>query len=284
MSIIQGRKKLLIIGSATLGLCLAAIMPALVAEPANAQSELAIETTPESQTRLLRRQNIVRIHPNSVQPETTFTVQGVGTVSKAPDIAIISGGVSSRADTASSAMAINRRTMNNVFATLKSAGIEGRDLQTSNLSLQAEYDYSNRQNGAPARLIGYQASNQLTMKVRDLDILGEVLDALVRAGGNTFSGLNFALSDPSLARDEARRLALRDARHKAELYAEEAGYQVKRIITLEEGGGNNAIPFRQAAMRMAENDAATPVAGGEVSYTMRVTVVFELTDRLEPAA
>lgn len=282
MSIIQGPDKSLIMAVATLGLCLTGMTTALVAGAAHAQTET--ETAPVPQTRPHHRHSPRRMHPNSVQPETTFTVRGTGTVKETPDIAIISGGVSSRGDTASSAMAINRRTMNNVFAAMKSAGIEGRDMQTSNLSLRAEYDYSNRQNGEPAPLIGYQASNQLTMKVRDLSTLGGMLDTLVRAGGNTFSGLSFALSDPSAARDEARRLALRDARHKAELYADEAGYDVRRIITLSEGAENGGQPRMMAAMRMAESDQATPIAGGEVGYTVAVTVVFELTKRVQPVA
>ena len=215
-------------------------------------------------------------HPNSIQPETTLNISAEGQVKREPDIAFITAGVQSEAKTASQAMKDNASAMNGVFRALESANVAKKDLQTSNFSLQPRYDYSSRSNGQPPRLIGYTASNQLTVKVRDLDRLGQTMDALVDAGGNTFSGLQFALDDDRAAKDEARGIAMREAITRAELYAKASGYQVARIVTISESGGYQPQPMammRSAGREMAES---TPIASGEVGYSMTVNVVFEL--------
>ncbi|MEL6828640.1 MAG: SIMPL domain-containing protein [Pseudomonadota bacterium] len=214
-------------------------------------------------------------HPNAIQPETTISLMGKGEVTAEPDIAIMSAGVRSDAATAAEAMAENRTAMNAVFDALKAAGVADRDMQTSNFSLQPQYDYSNRSDGEPPRLTGYRAGNELSVRVRDLDQLGAMMDALVSAGSNTFSGVQFALDDPRNVRNEARRLAIRDAISKAELYAAESGYTVARIVTLSESGGYQPVSMQDSALSrvMAES---TPIAAGEVGYTINVNVLFEL--------
>lgn len=213
---------------------------------------------------------------NSIQPETTLAISAQASVDREPDIAFITAGVQTEAPTASEAMRKNAARMTGVFNALKQANVDDKDMQTSNFSLQPRYDYSSRGN-APPKLIGYTAANQLTVKVRDLENLGETMDALVSAGGNTFSGLRFALDDDSEVRDEARRLAMKDAIARAELYADAAGLKVRRIVTITEGGSYNPGPVPMMAMRMAESDAmSTPIAAGEVGYTANVSVVFEL--------
>ncbi|MDG1825759.1 MAG: SIMPL domain-containing protein [Henriciella sp.] len=214
-------------------------------------------------------------HPNSIQPETTLSISAEGTVNREPDIAFLNTGVQTQGKTAEEAMGANRSAMNGVFSALKAAKISDKDMQTSNFSLQPQYDYSNRQNGEPPRLTGYTASNQLTVKVRNLANLGETMDALVGAGGNTFSGLSFALEDDRAARNEARDLAMREATSRAELYAKASGYKVARIVTISEGGNFRPQPMAMMSrsMDMAES---TPIAGGEVGYSVTVNVVFEL--------
>ena len=165
--------------------------------------------------------------------------------------------------------------MDGVFAALKKAGGADRDLQTSNFSVQPQYDYSNREDGQPPRITGYQATNQLSVKVRDLDTLGETLDAMVSSGGNTFNGLSFGLSDEDTARDEARRDAIAKAQARAELYADAVGMQVARIVTISESSGYSG-PQPMAEMRMVASDASTKIARGEVGYTVNVNVTFEL--------
>lgn len=214
-------------------------------------------------------------HPNSIQPETTLSISAEGSVQREPDIAFLNAGVQTKGETAEAAMSANASAMNGVFEALAAADIDRRDMQTSNFSLQPQYDYSNRQSGEPPRLTGYQASNQLTVKVRDLDTLGETMDALVGAGGNTFSGLRFALEDDRSAMNAARDLAMKEAISRAELYAAASGYELARVVTISESGGFRPQPMAAMAQsRSLEN--ATPIASGEVGYSVTVNVTFEL--------
>ena len=187
-------------------------------------------------------------HPNSIQPETTVSISATGTVEREPDIAIMTAGVQTESKTAAQAVADNAKAMSSVFAAVEMAGIAKKDIQTSNFSLNPRYDYSSR--GNPPRLAGYTASNQLSITVRDLDTLGETMDALVSAGSNQFNGLQFALDDPSDAKDEARRAAMEQARERAKLYADAAGLKVKRIVTISESGGFNPGPMPMARARL----------------------------------
>ena len=214
-------------------------------------------------------------HPNSIQPETTLSISAEGSVNREPDIALLNAGVQTQGETAQAAMAANANAMNGVFDALAAADVDRRDMQTSNFSLQPQYDYSNRQNGQPPRLTGYQASNQLTVKVRDLDSLGETIDAMVGAGGNTFSGISFALDDDRAAKNAARDLAMKEAIARAELYAAASGYEVARVVTISESGGFRPQPMAMMA-EARSMDQSTPIASGEVGYSVTVNVVFEL--------
>ncbi len=213
-------------------------------------------------------------HPNSIQPETTLSISAEADVKREPDIAFISAGVRTEAETAAAAVRENAERMNGVVEALRDAGVAERDMQTSNFSVQPRYDYS--RDRTPPRLIGYLATNQITAKVDDLGNLGATIDALVEAGGNTFNGVRFALEDESEARDEARRLAIADALSRADLYAEATGLSVKRIVTISENvsyRGPRPIAVARAAALEADT---TPIAAGEVGYTATVNVTFEL--------
>jgi uncharacterized protein len=211
---------------------------------------------------------------SSIQPETTITLNGRGTVDHAPDIATISVGVQVEAETATIAMTQQSERMNGVFNAVKSAGVAERDMQTSNLSLNPVYDYP--PNTRP-RLRGYNASNQITIKVRDLKNLGKTLDAVVKAGGNTINGISFGIDKPEQFQNEARVAAIKDAAAKAELYAQAVGYKVKRIVTVSEMDFTPHPPV-PVMMRMQQNAAeSTPIAAGEVELVQTVSVTFELT-------
>lgn len=218
---------------------------------------------------------IATTHPNSIQPETTLSISAEGSVNREPDIAFLNAGVQTRGETAQAAMSANSAAMNGVFDALAAADVDRSDMQTSNFSLQPQYDYSNRQSGEPPRLTGYQASNQLTVRVRDLDNLGETMDALVSAGGNTFSGLNFALEDDRAAKNAARDIAMKEAIARAELYAAASGYEVARVVTINESGGFSPQPMAMMA-EARSMDRSTPIASGEVGYLVTVNVTFEL--------
>lgn len=211
---------------------------------------------------------------NSIQPETTITLNGHGSVDREPDMASANVGVNVEAETAADAMSEQAEKMNAVFAAVKAAGIADRDMQTSNLSLNPVYDY-NRNDGGPPQLRGYNASNQITINVRDLDELGETLDAIVKAGSNQINSIQFGVDDPSDALDEARVAAIGDARRKADLYAQAAGYRVARIVTIAEAGSYSP-PMPMANRMVMAEAASTPIARGEVSLTADVSVTFEL--------
>lgn len=220
--------------------------------------------------------------PNSIQPETTLSISAEATVKREPDIAFITSGVQAEGATAAEAMATQAKSMTGVFGALEKAGVAKKDMQTSNFSLWPRYEYfeTKQKDGSvqgEQRLVGYTASNQLTIKVRDLDKLGATLDSLVKAGGNTFSGLSFALDEDAEVRDEARRKAMADAQARAELYASAAGLRVLRIVTISEGSSYIPAPMPMARMEAKAADSfSTPIASGEVGYSASVNVVYEL--------
>lgn len=237
---------------------------------------LAVLTLIMTPTACAQESLAMTANANAIQPETTLSISAEGSVDREPDIAFLRAGVQTEADTAQAAIADNAARMNGVFSELKKAGVGDKDMQTSNFSLQPRYDYSSRDN-RPPRLVGYTASNQLTVVVRDLENLGATMDALVGAGGNTFSGLTFALDDATAAQDEARSLAMKEATARAELYATAAGYKVDRIVSISESSGySGPQPMEMAMSRMSADAAPTPIASGEVSYSATVNVVFEL--------
>lgn len=223
------------------------------------------------------------VHPNSIQPETTIQVSAEARVDRAPDIAFVTAGVTAERATAKEAMDAQSAAMNGVFTALRAAGIADRDMQTSGLSLQPRYDYVETagRDGVKRgeqKLAGYVAANQVTVRVRDLARLGDTLDSLVSSGGNTLSGVNFAIDDDKEVRNEARSKAMKDAIAKAELYATAAGLRVTRIVTISEGYEHTPQPMPMARMSMASDMMeSTPVAGGEVGVTANVSVLFELT-------
>ena len=250
--------------------------------PAAPLAALALLTVPTACVQLASAQEptMTMGNHNSIQPETTIAITATGEVMRAPDIAHISTGVQTEAETASEAMAMNREAMNGVFEALREAGIQERHIQTSNFSLGPRYEYVDAGDGRNNKriLVGYTASNQVTAKVTDLATIGATLDALVEAGGNTFNGISFGLEDDTEARDEARKQAMETAMARAELCAETAGYEVARIVTIneyEQQGGPQPMMARRD-MAMAES-APTPISGGEVGYSVQLNVTFELT-------
>jgi uncharacterized protein YggE len=199
-----------------------------------------------------------------------ITVTGDATISVAPDTAMIRLGVTSQSKTAREASDANAKQMTTVLAAIKDAGIAGRDVQTSRLSLQPQYDQSKP--GA-ARLLGFQVTNQVTVRIREIDKLPSILDHAIAAGANEMSGIEFIVSEQSKLLDQARDDAVADARRKAELYAKAAGVKLGNVVSIiEEGSAPPPRPVMQA-MRAG----AVPVAPGEQMLRAGVTVSFELT-------
>ncbi|MCP9481369.1 SIMPL domain-containing protein [Shimia sp. CNT1-13L.2] len=204
-----------------------------------------------------------------------ITVQGQGSVEAVPDMAVLTMGVSRQADTAGDAMALVAGAAQEMLARLEAMGVEARDMQTSELSLHPVWERDRYENRAP-KVIGFNASTQVTVKLRDLARVGQVLDAVVQDGANQFNGLRFSLQDPDPQMNEARVAAVADARARAELYAKAAGVTLGPVLSIQEHGGAAPAPVFMARAAMAE--AAMPIAEGEVSVQAGVTMVFAIAD------
>jgi uncharacterized protein YggE len=206
---------------------------------------------------------------------TTLNLSAYGETRLAPDMATINLGVMTEAKTAVAAMAANARRMNQVMAALQKAGIAAKDIQTSGLNLNAQYQY---EQNLPPRLSGYQASNQVTVTVHDLARLGAAVDATVNAGANQVNGISFGLDDPTAAENAARERAVKALQAKADLYARATGYRVTRLVSLSEGGGYSAPPPMpmMAQMKRESMAADTSVAPGELRVRIDVSGLYEL--------
>lgn len=206
-------------------------------------------------------------------PGTRLDIVAEGEVTRTPDVATISAGVLSQAAGAGQAMSDNGQHMAAVIAALKRAGVADRDIQTSSISLSPQYRYGENQ---PPVLTGYQASNQVSVRFREIKRAGAILDALVAAGANQINGPSFGVDRPETALDEARTAAIAKARYRAELYARAAGLSVKRILSISETGmGYAPPPMPMVAMR-AEKAADTSIEAGEQRLAVTVSVSFEL--------
>jgi uncharacterized protein YggE len=203
---------------------------------------------------------------------TTLNLSASGEVEATPDMATLSLGVTSQAPRAAEAARSNAQSMDAVVTTLKRQGLADRDIQTSGLGLGAQYAYPQNQ---PPKLTGYQASNQVSVVVRDLSKLGPLIDAAAGAGATQINGVSFGLKDPQAAEDEARRQAVKALTAKARLYAQATGYRIVRLVNLSEGGGAPA-PFSAPMVMARAKIAATPVEAGELSVRIEVTGVYEL--------
>ena len=212
-----------------------------------------------------------------------LTVAAEGRSTRKPDLAIFTAGVTSSGTTAGAALSANAADMTLAIAALKRAGIADKDIQTSNLSLNPVYADMSRQPASPLeqqvpQIIGYQVSNQVTVRQRNLADFGRTIDTLVSSGANQVNGPSFSMDEPDGALDEARVEAMKKARERAKLYANAAGLKVVRILSISESGGYAPQPpvlYARAAMADM-GGASTPVAAGEVAMQASVTVMFEL--------
>jgi uncharacterized protein len=212
---------------------------------------------------------------------TLLTLSVDGHSTRTPDLAVFNAGVTTQGRTASEALAANSAAMNKVIAALKKAGIADKDIQTSQISLNPLYGQPvvspNGQIVQEPQIVGYQATNTVNIRSRDIKGFGKVLDALVSSGANQVSGPAFQMSDPSAATDEARASAMASARARAALYAKAAGLRVVRIVSISEGGGYNVPQPVYAMAKMADaSSAPVPISAGEVEAQISLTVQFEL--------
>ena len=205
---------------------------------------------------------------------TLLNVSAQGEAKRVPDIATVSTGVVTRATDSNSAMRANADQMAKVVAAIRAAGIAEKDVQTSGISLNPTYQYRENQ---PPTITGYEAHNTVNVVVRDIGKLGKILDTLASVGANQINGPSFDVDKKDEAMDEARQNAIAKAQTRAEMYAKTLGMKVRRIVSINEGGGfSPPMPMmRMQAMEMAKG-ADTSVSPGENTLSVTLDVVFEL--------
>jgi uncharacterized protein YggE len=205
-------------------------------------------------------------------PPPALSVTGEANVSVAPDQAQIDGGVTSDARTAREASEANNAAMSKVLLALKAAGIDGKDYQTSRLSLQPQFATQSKASERPG-IVSFRASNRVMVRIRDVAKVASVIDALVTAGVNEIGGINFTVTQASKHLDEAREKAIADARRKAEIYARAAGVTLGEPISISEEGA--PVPMFRGKMA-APMAAGAQVAPGEETLSVTVHVSWAI--------
>ena len=201
-------------------------------------------------------------------------ITGHGEVRSRPDLAIVTIGVMTQATTARDALDRNSQAMERVFDGLRKEGIENKDMQTANFTINPRYDYGQNNSQAP-KLVGYDVVNSIVVTVRKVDTLGRVLDVAVSDGSNQINGVMFSIADPEPLRDKARKAAVADAERKAKLYADAAKLTLGQIMTLSESNFQPPVPVMTKSMR-ADGEASVPIAEGEQMLAVDVNITWEL--------
>ena len=203
----------------------------------------------------------------------TISLSAEGVVKATPDKVDITTGVTSEGQTAQDALAKNSEAMSKVVDGLKDAGIDKKDIQTTDFSVSPIYEQ--KRQGQAAFITGYRVSNRVHIVVRDPKKLGEIMDTVVRLGANQIGSIRFGVSEPEALKDEARKLAMRNAEQNAKLYAQTAGVELGPVITItEENGGYMPRHAAAASMEMAKADV--PIEAGTTMIQARIRVTWEL--------
>lgn len=206
----------------------------------------------------------------------SITVSGQGEVLAAPDMATVNMGVQARSGTSQEAMGSASTVMQAVIGAIKAAGVNDEDIRTSNISLSPEYS-TNRDPNTPPAVIGYRASNTVTVKVRDLGKLPAVLDGAVAAGANVANGISFGFNSDDSLKQQALQAAYRNAETKAKALATTMGVQVTGVLQVNENGISVPVPM---PVKVGAPDAAggmapsVPVQAGQQAITGNVSAVF----------
>lgn len=206
----------------------------------------------------------------------TLTADGTGVVSVAPDIVIVTIGVTTRGGNPVETLEENSASMQAVIDAVIAAGVAERDVATSGFSIGPIYaDQRAGEGNEPARIIGYNVRNQVTVRIRNLDASGGILDLVVEAGASQINGIRFDIADPQPLEDEAMAAAIADAVRKAELMAAAADVRIVRILSVS-AYSNSQPQFEVQRL------ATVPIMGGERSITANATVIFEIAPLSAP--
>jgi hypothetical protein len=203
----------------------------------------------------------------------SITVVGSDHVSAKPDMAEITVGVLTEDPVAGQALKANNVAMEELLKFVAGRGIAEKDVQTTAFNVSPQYQHDPKGQKLP-RLVGYQVSNQVRVKIRQLALLGPVLDEVVGKGANQVHGIGFSVAEPTGLLDEARKKAMDDARRKAELYANAAGVTLGRVLLIQEQTPHIPVP-RQMFTRSADG-GAVPVAAGELEFHASITVTYAI--------
>jgi uncharacterized protein YggE len=206
----------------------------------------------------------------------SITVAGTGESHGKPDFAQVQVGVVTEAPTAAEALRKNNEAMSQLIVMIRKRGIEDRDLQTVQFNVSPRYKYDKTQQ-EPPKIAGYQVTNDVQVKVRNLLALGSFLDETVSMGANQVRGISFGVADPAQLMDEARRKAIADAQRRARVYAEAAGLKLGKPIRIDEQAGSRPGPYPAARMEAAAA-SSVPVAPGEQTFSITVTVTYAIAD------
>jgi hypothetical protein len=203
----------------------------------------------------------------------TITVSGTGSVAATPDVAEVRLGVRITRPTVQEARASAAETMAAILDAVRAAGVDSPEIRTSALSLEPHYEHD-RTAGKPS-LAGYQATNLVTVTVRDLERLGPAVDGALEAGATSLDGLSLRIADPSPLEAAARQAAVTDARARAEVFAAAAGVSITGVVSIAEGAGMAPSPIPRLARAMADA-APTPIEAGTTEVTASVSVVYAI--------
>ena len=206
----------------------------------------------------------------------SITVAGTGEAHGKPDFAQVQVGVVSEALTAAEALRKNNEAMSHLIVMIRKRGIDEKDLQTTQFNVSPRYKYDKNQQ-EPPKIAGYQVTNEVRVKVRNLLALGAFLDETVSLGANQVRGISFGVAEPAQLMDEARRKAIADAQHRARVYAEAAGLKLGKPIRIDEQAGGRPGPYPVARMDAAAA-SSVPVAPGEQTFSVTVTVSYAIVD------
>lgn len=209
--------------------------------------------------------------------ERRITVDATGTVQVAPDMATITLGVTNQDTEASVAMKATSDAVSQVLSRLADMGIEDRDVQTRDLSLSPVWTNRNQQNGEPPEITGFVASNRVFVRVRDLSQLGQIMDAVIQDGANDFGGLSFGLQDTKPIEVQARAKAVGEATAKAEQLAQAANVGLGPVQSISERTGG-VRPMAEMRAFSAADSGGVPVAGGEITVSVSVSMEFEISE------
>jgi uncharacterized protein len=208
-----------------------------------------------------------------------ISVSGKGEASGTPDLATVSLGVEAVRDTVQAAGEDAAAAMNQVIAVLRDRGIEDRDIQTSFFNIYPRYDRDGQ------NITGYQVSNQVTVKIRDLNAVGSIIDEVVAAGGNLtrFQGVSFSIENPKPLEEQARAAAVADLTAKANQLANLTDVQLGRLVSISESGGfPQPVAFAERAFLAQDAGASlTPIVPGEVDVIITLEATFAIEEQPE---